>query len=704
MNIPSPTTSPNSSQQGSVVVIFAISIVMLIALLGSIQIGYTAYQKRELQKVADMAALSGVQEISEGDDFACNEASTLARHIAQQNASKLNSLNLSEMISPLCGRWAIPTDYTSDSEEALPSLFNEGQRPYNALQVNVEASPSLSLLPFLGNGGPSSATATAVYSEPVAAFSVGSRLLSVRKEGLIGSLLSTVGLSPEHLTVLDSDGLADASISAAGLLKALGLPPTAALGLGTPEELLKLEQLSLGDILQATVVALSQSNVAHTDVGLLNEAIQALLKVNKLDVPIKLFGDGGLVAIAKTADPAAALSAQINVADLVGASLLVANGSNLINLPLNNVLFAIEGKVQVVEPPSIGIGPAGTVAHSAQIRVYLRAYTDDVPVAGPLLSTTGTYVDIPIIIEIASSKGTLSNVCSPPLNKNQATIDINSTAANLCVGKFQAMDADGNEFFSATNSCYDAAMDPNSEALARYKVLNILDILPVTSRVALPLLPIPETVSIKLTAPESNNSTATVQNGALDLFETANAAADAILGGLLGDLLGPNPGYSTNDETRTKLAEELVLRDNGGSRPISTVVNELQWSREALDTLGTRMASNGLTGVIGGTLQVVGNTLNTLLGAPLADLGCTLAGLGGQRALNRCRVDAVKTLTLAGDNFVAGLASIAIALLQPLLDPLSQVLQQLLNMLGLNLGETDVTLHSVQCGVPHLVQ
>src|SRR5690554_3670279 len=124
MKIPPPPTSSNSSQEGSVVVIFAISIVMLIALLGSIQIGYTAYQKRELQKVADMAALSGVQEISEGDDFACNEASTRARHIAQQNANKLNSLNLSEMISPLCGRWAVPTDYTFDSEEALPSLFN----------------------------------------------------------------------------------------------------------------------------------------------------------------------------------------------------------------------------------------------------------------------------------------------------------------------------------------------------------------------------------------------------------------------------------------------------------------------------------------------------------------------------------------------------------------------------------------------------
>jgi hypothetical protein len=45
-----PRSPSHASQQGSVVVILAIAIGMLIALLGSIQIGYSFYVKRELQK------------------------------------------------------------------------------------------------------------------------------------------------------------------------------------------------------------------------------------------------------------------------------------------------------------------------------------------------------------------------------------------------------------------------------------------------------------------------------------------------------------------------------------------------------------------------------------------------------------------------------------------------------------------------------
>lgn len=42
-------------------------------------------------------------------------------------------------------------------------------------------------------------------------------------------------------------------------------------------------------------------------------------------------------------------------------------------------------------------------------------------------------------------------------------------------------------------------------------------------------------------------------------------------------------------------------------------------------------------------------------------------------------------------------------LLDPLLSSLSVVLQQLLNALGLSVGQTDVSLISVDCGKPRLV-
>ncbi|MNU09915.1 hypothetical protein D3C72_2567660 [compost metagenome] len=47
--------------------------------------------------------------------------------------------------------------------------------------------------------------------------------------------------------------------------------------------------------------------------------------------------------------------------------------------------------------------------------------------------------------------------------------------------------------------------------------------------------------------------------------------------------------------------------------------------------------------------------------------------------------------------------SIVVNLLQPVLSPLSALLQQLLDMLGVSVGQTDVSLLSVDCGQPRLV-
>ena len=47
--------------------------------------------------------------------------------------------------------------------------------------------------------------------------------------------------------------------------------------------------------------------------------------------------------------------------------------------------------------------------------------------------------------------------------------------------------------------------------------------------------------------------------------------------------------------------------------------------------------------------------------------------------------------------------SIVVTLLQPLLGMLSTLLQQLLDLLGLSVGQTDVSLLSVDCGKPRLV-
>ncbi|MCR2162362.1 hypothetical protein NSX42_23735, partial [Salmonella enterica] len=79
------------------------------------------------------------------------------------------------------------------------------------------------------------------------------RLLRLQKGGLLSQLLSTVGATPAQLDILDAAGLATVNITPSGLLEALGLPVSVATGVGTPSQLAALNNLTLGQLLQATL-------------------------------------------------------------------------------------------------------------------------------------------------------------------------------------------------------------------------------------------------------------------------------------------------------------------------------------------------------------------------------------------------------------------------------------------------------------------
>lgn len=83
-NQSSPARQPRCEacrQCGSIAAMAAVFLSIIVILLSSIDIGYLFYKKRDLQKVADLAALAGAQALS-GNALDCT-AATLA---AQANA------------------------------------------------------------------------------------------------------------------------------------------------------------------------------------------------------------------------------------------------------------------------------------------------------------------------------------------------------------------------------------------------------------------------------------------------------------------------------------------------------------------------------------------------------------------------------------------------------------------------------------------
>ncbi|MFY4043717.1 pilus assembly protein TadG-related protein [Achromobacter ruhlandii] len=686
-------------QRGSMTVAIVFAVIVGLVLLGVAQLGYAYYMKREMQKATDLAALSAVQVLGMGAPADCARAQAAGQAAVLANVPNILDTFAAGDVTVECKLWD-----TSRPDASGMYLFDpsSGQVP-NALRITLNKTLSSLLPAFIVGGTPVQTISVAANTQPVAVFTVGSRLLRLQKGGLLSQLLATVGATPAQLDILDAAGLASVNITPSGLLEALGLPVSVATGVGTPAQLAALNNLTLGQLLQATLTVMNKAgDTAGASLGLLTNAINVVLNVMPVNLPVKLFGDGGVLDLnVISGDINSALQANINALNVLETALVIANGQNLVNLGLNVPLLGVQSQVRIVEPPSIGVGGVGTQATSAGIRVYLRANTSNIPLVGPLLANTlGTKIDLPIIIDVAQSTGTVSKLCQAPLTESQATIDVTSSVANICLGRFpgmsSAVDNVQANFLSITNSCQPSSF----AAIQRYQVLNVLGILPLTSKVTLPIFNSTAPVSVTLTEPPLPNSTATVNATSINLGALASNLADAVVGGILGDLIGT--GTPLTPEQRASLATTLV--GGGGSNPgksISQVVNDMQWSSTALNQLGQRMSTGGLTGVLGGTLQLVGNLLNSLLLAPLSDVTCLLAITPD--AIRQCRVNAVSTLALSGGNQVGGVLSIVVTLLQPLLGMLSTLLQQLLDLLGLSVGQTDVSLLSVDCGKPRLV-
>ncbi|AUZ18586.1 hypothetical protein AL509_04315 [Achromobacter xylosoxidans] len=681
----------------TVAIVFAV--IVGLVLLGVAQLGYAYYMKREIQKASDLAALSAVQVLGLGAPADCARAQQAGRTAVLANVPAILDTFSADDVTVECKVWDSTRADASGMYVFDPAA---GQTP-NALRITVNKTLNSLLPDIVVDGAPVRVVSVAVSTRPVAVFTVGSRLVRLQKGGLLSQLLATVGATPAQLDILDAAGLASVNITPSGLLEALGLPVSVATGVGTPAQLAALNNLTLGQLLQATLTVMNKAgDTAGASLGLLTNAINVVLNVMPVNLPVKLFGDGGVLDLnVVSGDINSALQANINALNVLETALVIANGQNLVNLGLNVPLLGAQSQVRIVEPPSIGVGGVGAQATSAGIRVYLRANTSNIPLVGPLLANTlGTRIDLPIIIDVAQSTGTVSKLCQAPLTESQATIDVTSSVANICLGRFPGMASDTddlkNNFLSLTNSCQPSSF----AAIQPYRVLNVLNLLPLTSKVTLPIFNSTAPVSVTLTEPPSPNSTATVTATSVNLGALASNLADAVVGGILGDLIGT--GTPLTPAQRTGLATTLVGGGgNNAGKSISQVVNDMQWSSTALNQLGQRMSTGGLTGLLGGTLQVVGNLLNSLLFAPLGDLSCALTFTPD--ALRQCRINGVSTLALSGGNQVGGVLSIVVTLLQPLLGMLSSLLQQLLDLLGLSVGQTDVSLLSVDCGKPRLV-
>ncbi|WP_080421773.1 TadG family pilus assembly protein [Burkholderia ubonensis] len=445
-------------QRGAVSVLATVWVLVALVTLGAIDIGNLFFQRRDLQRIADLSALAAVQSL-DPSDTSCGAANTAALNNARANETS-NTVTTGapargqDQVAATCGRWD-PQVYAGRPAYFAPAA--SGMTQLNATQVTVTRTMRYSFLgvvSMLGAGpGTMSATATARASA-IDTFSISATLASVDPVWLNGILSALLGTSVS-LTLADYQALAGANI------KLLGI--STALGAGTVNGLVDLSVTvpTLIGNLSAYVGALqagggngpgyvAQLQAASTALGKLAGASVGNTTVVVANAPNALLN-------ISLGNPQSGADAQVNLLDLLTTAAQVAayNKGHAVSLntgvtlPLGASGFNVVSlQLQVLNPPSIAVGEAGllpngswrTQASSAQIGVYLNVQTPSIPITGALglsglidLTLSGINLPIYLLVGGPAVASLAATKCGSATTPSTTTIVATPGIAKLCI-------------------------------------------------------------------------------------------------------------------------------------------------------------------------------------------------------------------------------------------------------------------------------
>lgn len=431
---PSPLRSRN--QKGSVLIQFALLALVLLTILGVVQIGYMYSTKRDLQRIADLAALEAVNGINRNaEKSTCmNAVDAGANSIEKQWPLDVTPQAASYSAMVDCGAWDSSKGYISGG-----SIFT------NAAHVTLTGQ-SLQLVPFTGNRLVTAQATAAIPNDAIASFAIGAGVARL-DEGPLNNFLSMLLGTKVTLSAADYNGLANSKINLLGFKNAVSL------GAGTYDELLTTT-VKMKQLLETSIDLASKSHEATADV-----AVNALDKILTILIPLDLSGTAihllkngaqkGLVDLGlNKLNPDTALNADVSALNLLLVGLQIANKDSALKLSNTGIdlkpIADIELEAKIIEPPVIATGRPGmdgsgkylTTAHSGQIRIFIRlkALTalggkNDLLNLNLLVASVkvslpaGQAIDLPIYVEVGSADGRLEDImCHAQLNTHRVRI------------------------------------------------------------------------------------------------------------------------------------------------------------------------------------------------------------------------------------------------------------------------------------------
>jgi uncharacterized membrane protein len=433
----------------------------------SVDIGVQASKKRDVRKVADLAALDVTTNLP---DIATQASPTAAAQAEVERSAARNGLLLDPSdprtaLDVVLGRYVdsaftacgAPLGVETVDDVIADLAIGSGACMPNAVRVTT-ADVAPRYFAFFAGDGVVNAVATAARSlqgstsnlpgtpgtpgtqDNVATISAGSFVAraEVVTDPILGNpllprvlrgLLGNTGTNANYAAdAISYKGLASQEIdleTLRGRLAANG--HTSA---GTVDELLDAE-LELDWLYSAAADAVILEGGDSAVAADLDE----LASLAAASTTTRTFRFGNFFDI-EAGQPGSTGNAEVNVLDLVTSAAQVANGDNLFTIDLVGALPAKLAKATVtgtiIEPPMIATGPVRTRVTTSQIRLQLNLeLSDQVPVA-ILLSSK---VKLPVVVEAGNGTAEITNIYNPDItDETQQQVDVATRTSGGYVG------------------------------------------------------------------------------------------------------------------------------------------------------------------------------------------------------------------------------------------------------------------------------
>lgn len=395
-------------KRGNVAITTALISPLILYCLGlGVDYGMMTLQQRRLQQLSDIGAITAASDIanaqsalltnlqSNGTTAAVASGTSFLTTTGLITAAAANSGQYETIASMVLGT------YKADTSIAPANRFTTGTAPYDSVQVTLTQKALMPFASAFATPPTLSATGTA-SSERLAAFSVGSRLLSLNG-GILNQLLSTLLGTQISLKVADYQSLVGANVNILSFLNLLATD-------------LKLTAVSYNDLLATDVTYDKILGALGKSTGLSSGVVTLINNLGKTlgntQLTVKLQDIVNLGPLGKNpVGTSPNLTANISVMDLISATAMAANQQKQIALNLGAQLPGVATATLTLaigemsqQTPALAVGAPGTIVRTPQVRAAL-----EVAVTG-LSLIAGLKLRVPLYVELAPAEAKLASI------------------------------------------------------------------------------------------------------------------------------------------------------------------------------------------------------------------------------------------------------------------------------------------------------